>query len=166
MPSECTTQSANITGGCQCGAIRYALSAAPEGSVCHCRMCQKATGGLFAALASVKIADLRWTRGQPATFRSSSIAARDFCRDCGTPLAFRFINSDTIELTIGSLDEPAAAAPRKNFGVESRLPWIADLVAGRLADVITGTNWPAGRVVISHQHPDHDTPGSWSPHSA
>ena len=33
------------TGGCQCGAVRYALYAMPEGSVCHCRMCQKAVGG-------------------------------------------------------------------------------------------------------------------------
>jgi hypothetical protein len=32
-----------LSGGCQCGAVRYALYAEPEGaSVCHCRMCQKA----------------------------------------------------------------------------------------------------------------------------
>ena len=37
---------ANTTGGCQCGAVRYALLALPlEVSVCHCRMCQKASGG-------------------------------------------------------------------------------------------------------------------------
>ena len=47
------------TGGCQCGAVRYALYVAPENShVCHCRMCQRATGGLFAALA-VFVPDMR-----------------------------------------------------------------------------------------------------------
>jgi len=73
------------TGGCQCGAVRYALYAAPEGSVCHCRMCQKAVGGPFAALAKFAKTDLAWTRGQPASFRSSSASCRDFCAACGTP---------------------------------------------------------------------------------
>ena len=31
-----------LTGGCQCGAVRYALYAAPDrAGICHCRMCQK-----------------------------------------------------------------------------------------------------------------------------
>jgi hypothetical protein len=39
-----------LTGGCQCGAIRYVLTAPPESvHLCHCRMCQKAVGGPFAA---------------------------------------------------------------------------------------------------------------------
>jgi hypothetical protein len=43
-----------LTGGRQCGAVRYALSALPEDAhFCHCRMCQKAVGGPFAALAGV-----------------------------------------------------------------------------------------------------------------
>ena len=38
------------TGGCQCGAVRYALYAEPTNPhVCHCRMCQKAFGNVFAA---------------------------------------------------------------------------------------------------------------------
>ena len=43
-----------MTGGCQCGAVRYALFDAPESTVCHCRMCQKAVGGPFAALSKVQ----------------------------------------------------------------------------------------------------------------
>jgi hypothetical protein len=34
-----------LSGGCQCGAIRYRLTATPERvHLCHCRMCQKAVG--------------------------------------------------------------------------------------------------------------------------
>ena len=151
------------TGGCQCGAVRYALLAAPFNAICHCRMCQKATGGPFAAFAMVARADLRWTRGQPALFRSSTVAAREFCRDCGTPLTFQFLDGANIDVTIGSLDHPASAAPQKNVGIEARLPWLAELVPGTLPDQVTGVNWPAGRVVVSHQHPDHDTDPSWHP---
>lgn len=151
------------TGGCQCGAVRYALYAAPEGSVCHCRMCQKATGSPFAALAKIDKTDLAWTRGRPASFRSSSAACRDFCADCGTPLTFRFLDKQHMEVTIGSLDHPELAPPTVNFGTESRLPWIADLMPGRLPDKRTEDILPEGLALRSRQHPDHDTPDDWQP---
>jgi hypothetical protein len=149
------------TGGCQCGAVRYALYAAPEGSVCHCRMCQKAVGGPFAALAKIDKADIVWTRGQPASFLSSSAAARDFCAACGTPLTFRYLDAAHMEVTLGSLDDPAAVPALANFGIESRLPWIADLVPGRLPDKTTAQI--AKRTIVNRQHPDHDTQADWKP---
>ena len=85
------------TGGCQCGAVRYALHADPDGaSICHCRMCQKATGGYFGAAAGVTKANLTWTRGTPASFRSSELIERDFCAKCGTPLTFRYLDRDRV----------------------------------------------------------------------
>ena len=66
-----------LTGGCQCGRVRYATSVLPDDvSVCHCRMCQKAVGGPFIALALVHPDQITWTRGKPASFRSSTIATR------------------------------------------------------------------------------------------
>lgn len=119
-----------MTGGCQCGAVRYALFQMPELTVCHCRMCQKAVGGPFAALAKVPMTAFAWTRGQPAGFQSSSAAERHFCATCGTPLSFHYVDGDAIEVTTGSLDRPALAPITKNFGVEARLPWIDLLVLG------------------------------------
>ena len=41
-----------LTGGCQCGAVRYRLDAPPnDANICHCRMCQKATGSPYGAFA-------------------------------------------------------------------------------------------------------------------
>jgi hypothetical protein len=58
-----------LTGGCQCGAVRYALYAEPErASICHCRMCQKALGNAFAPFAAVRLDDFRWTRGNPSIY--------------------------------------------------------------------------------------------------
>ncbi len=101
-----------MTGGCQCGAVRYALFETPESTVCHCRMCQKAVGGPFAAFCKVHTACFAWTRGDPASFQSSSAAERHFCAACGTPLTFRYLDGDAIEVTTGSLDTPAGAPPR------------------------------------------------------
>ena len=113
-------------GGCQCGAVRYAV-AGPliRGHVCHCRMCQRATGGLFAALIGQKRDRFAWTRGEPAFFASSNIADRGFCRDCGTPLSFAYRTGQTFYVTIGSLDAPELATIEDQFGIESRLPFVS-----------------------------------------
>jgi hypothetical protein len=137
-----------MTGGCQCGAVRYALFETPESTVCHCRMCQKAVGGLFAALCKVETAHFAWTRGEPARFQSSSAAERHFCAACGTPLTFHYLDGDAIEVTTGSLDDPSRVPVTKNHGVESRLAWIDRLVPGRLPDAPTA----ATRTVVSYQH--------------
>ena len=66
-----------LTGGCQCGAIRFAVTAPPvKVSICHCRMCQKASGAPFASFADIDKREFAWTRGKPAAFKSSSIAER------------------------------------------------------------------------------------------
>ena len=69
-----------LTGGCQCGAVRYEWTARPAySSVCYCRMCQKASGQPFMALTGGKRRALRWTRGAPSIFHSSKHGERGFC---------------------------------------------------------------------------------------
>ncbi len=153
-----------LTGGCQCGRIRYGLSTVPADiSVCHCRMCQKAVGGPFVALALVHPDQITWTRGQPARFRSSSIATRLFCSACGTPLAYVGDAKGDIELTTGSFDQPGCVVPTRATGTESRLHWIdtlPSLPAQTTAELYA--NRPK-REIVSFQHPDHDTAADWMP---
>jgi hypothetical protein len=153
-----------LAGGCQCGAIRYELYGLPEGThICHCRMCQKAVGGPFAPLAPVPLADFAWTRGAPATFLSSSVAARDFCAGCGTPLTFRYLGSTWIDVTIGSLDRPELAPPLRQYGVESRLAWFETMAS--LPSSTTAQSMEANRQasIVNYQHPDYNTPADWCP---
>lgn len=146
---------AGLTGGCQCGALRYRLASAPtDASICHCRMCQKAFGSYFAPLAGVPVADLGWTRGELATYRSSDPVERGFCRDCGTPLTYRVLASDRISVSIGSLDDPDAAEPLIAYGAEGVRPAFA-----RLTD-LPGRPTSEDYAETSRQHPDHDT-ASW-----
>lgn len=118
------------TGGCQCGAVRYQLLGPPEhASICHCRMCQRASGQPFMAFARVNSEKLRWTRGAPSIFRSSNIVERGFCNACGTPLTYRRVESNTVSVTIGSLDDPERVRPVLQFGIEGKLAWTGALDA-------------------------------------
>ena len=146
-----------LTGGCQCGAIRFALSAAPTRvSICHCRMCQKASGAPFASFADIERENFTWTRGEPAAFRSSSTAERDFCRDCGTPLSFRRIDGPRIEIMTGAFDRPDRVIPTQQFGTESRLGWVVGVA--NLPSQTTLQNYGPDTIgaIVSNQHPDHD----------
>jgi hypothetical protein len=88
-------------------------------------MCQRATGGVFAALAGTAPENFAWTRGTPVLFASSNLARRGFCAQCGTPLSFRYDTPGArMYVTIGSLDQPEDAPIIKQFGIESQLPWV------------------------------------------
>ena len=108
------------SGGCQCRRVRYSGMVEPrEAYLCHCRMCQRATGGFAATLVSVEQADVTWT-DEPDWYDSSPIAQRPFCSRCGTPLGFRFREGSTkMDLTVGTFDDPSDFRPKHHFGSES-----------------------------------------------
>ncbi|GGL76745.1 aldehyde-activating protein [Wenxinia marina] len=151
------------SGGCQCGAVRFQVTKTLQnGHVCHCRMCQKATGGLFAAHVSVERADLGWTRGDPAEFESSDGIYRGFCGSCGTYLYFRRRSGARQSLAIGAFDDPAAFPLVIELGCESRLPQVDQL--GRVERITSEEDDAEGVAVIARtnrQHPDRDTE-AWS----
>ncbi len=97
-----------------------------------------------------------WTRGTPAAFKSSSIAERDFCRDCGTPLSFRRIDGPRIEILSGTFDRPDRVIPTRQYGTESRLGWVVGIA--NLPSQTTMQNYGPEKMatIVSHQHPDHD----------
>ncbi|TMM50113.1 GFA family protein [Qipengyuania marisflavi] len=114
------SESVTKSGGCQCGRVRYEVNLASHDAYwCHCRMCQKATGGIAAAFVQVDAENVRWLT-QPDWYRSSAIAHRPFCAQCGTPLGFAFLDgAGGFDLTIGSFDDPADFVPVAHAGAES-----------------------------------------------
>lgn len=148
-----------LSGGCQCGAVRFRVDGAPARStICHCRMCQKAFGSPFAALVEVSADDLAWTRGEPSYFQSSDKVRRGFCKACGTPLTYA--HDDGIELAICAFDEPERVKPTHQVNHSQRLAFfdrLADLPAD---DESAYADHQAA--LRSFQHPDRDTE-EWPP---
>ena len=104
-----------LTGGCQCGRIRYrATLESGDAYLCHCRMCQRATGGFAAAFVNLPKAAVLWSHA-PDWHQSSPIARRPFCAQCGSPLGFAFNDGETM---LGSFDDPSGFRPVGHFGVE------------------------------------------------
>jgi hypothetical protein len=143
-----------ITGGCQCGAVRFRAEALGEASICHCRMCQKATGGFFGPYVELK--GLAWTRGERQRFQSSNKAWRGFCQACGTPLTWEH-DSGLMSVMIGTLDDPAAVRLKEQLGSPSKLPWVDDLADLPIHEPTEPKAAAHLASVESLQHPDHDT---------
>jgi hypothetical protein len=116
-----------LSGGCACGAVRYALKSAPfDAGWCHCRICQLNSGAPAMAFASVRSGDLVFVRGadQVRTFPSSTFGHRLFCGACGTPIAMEVNHQpETIDFSIATLDEPDAVAPGFHIFWASRIAW-------------------------------------------
>lgn len=145
------------TGGCQCGAVRFrAEGALANASICHCRMCQKASGNFYMPLVTAPAGGFAWTRGEPKRWRSSNHVMRGFCADCGTPLSFEA--PDGLALTIGAFDNPAEVAPEVQWGIETKLPYVDAIPAlpGQTTEADAGATSYL-ETLESYQHPDHDT---------
>ena len=146
------------TGGCQCGQVRYwAEGPRDRASVCYCRMCQKASGAPFMAFVRFPARNVSWS-SPPATFASSNVVERGFCRACGTPLTYRNIRGPNISLTLNSLDEPAAITPEFSFTTDRKPPWLNGLDELQPLDM----DLAAHADFVDHQRPDTD-PGSVDP---
>ena len=122
------TLSTPITGGCQCGAVRYSVSVQLEKAhICHCRMCQKAAGNYFMPFATASRDAFEFSRGEPTWFHSCDPVKRGFCNRCGTPLVLDDTREEPIYIVLGSLDDPAST--RRGPGLTSSLQQAAQIAA-------------------------------------
>lgn len=94
----------DLTGHCLCGAVTVAVSAAhdPRAGACHCRMCQRWSGGLFLSFNAG--AGAVTVTGKVGRYRSSTFAERAFCPVCGSHLWMRDLESGGYDLMPGLFD--------------------------------------------------------------
>lgn len=123
-----------VEGRCQCGAVRYRVAAPAEAMYhCHCTMCRRLHGTVFATYAIVGREHLTVLQGADAleTFKSSDAVHRRRCRHCGCQILIDVdTKPGTIWYTPGTLDGHPGhpKALEKHIFVASKVPWyeIAD----------------------------------------
>lgn len=120
-----------VAGGCQCGAIRYELRGAPLAVYnCHCKDCQRFSGGTHSMSMVVGRELLRVTEGQMAAHEkvaeSGRIAMMFGCRECGTRIWNDPLSAPDLRiLKPGTLDDMSWAVPVGNIWTASRAPFAA-----------------------------------------
>ena len=113
-----------LSGGCQCGAVRYAIAQARSAYCCHCTECQKQSASAFGISVRVARTDFEvsgplacWTRDTD----SGSHTDCWFCRECGTRVYHDGHNRPAfVTVKGGSLDAPEAVPVVAHIWTRSR----------------------------------------------
>lgn len=81
-----TDKAALVTGGCNCGAVRFEGALSDRGvGICHCKMCRRFASGPFVGcrfaggIRLIEDRGLKW-------WVSSDWGRRGFCAECGATL--------------------------------------------------------------------------------
>jgi hypothetical protein len=115
-----------LTGGCLCGATRYEIDdVSGYQAICHCRMCQRASGGAFIGIRFVPGAHFRLTKGDTHHYASTPTLNRHFCPACGSPVFIERHLTGNIGLFAVSLDDTSSFTPTMHICLESEAPWLA-----------------------------------------
>ena len=114
-------------GGCLCGAIRYRVSGDPlAATLCHCRSCRQASGGVTVAWAVFDQSALEWLKGEPNEYSSSPGIHWRFCAGCGSLVGYRRDSRPQhIDVTTATLDDPNAFPPTVEIWTGDKIAWEA-----------------------------------------
>jgi len=120
-----------VTGGCQCGAVRYTITEpAVETHHCHCGICRKLHGAVFVTLSVFPRAGFHFDKGADnlGTFDSSTALHRHFCKSCGCQLTIDVDPApDKIAVATGTIDNGANPGhppeTLRHLYVNSKVPW-------------------------------------------
>ncbi len=120
-----------ITGGCNCGAVRYTLAAPPLAvAACHCTSCRRQSGATYSVNLVVR-ADTMAVEGTLAQWadhdtESGKPVSRQFCATCGSPIrSVLGSNPAILAVKAGTLDTPDAFAPGVHVWTASRVDWVS-----------------------------------------
>lgn len=120
-----------ITGGCNCGAIRYELHRAPiVVAACHCVNCRRQSGAAYSINLVVPAPGVELT-GEPARYldrgdESGQPVIREFCGTCGSPIrSLPAATPQIVAVKAGTLDDPDRFAPTVHIWTRSAVSWAA-----------------------------------------
>lgn len=118
-----------LNGGCACDAVRYECVAEPLFTwKCHCRQCQRSTGGGGAVNVVFSKAAVKFTKGAPKEHGSIGTTGnptyRGFCADCGSPISAKAgLFPQILGISAASLDDPSQIGLVAHIWTASAQPW-------------------------------------------
>lgn len=112
-------------GGCLCGQVRWRTSGEPANvRVCHCRLCQRATGGPFFARAIFLESTIERS-GETTRWPTSPRVDRLSCARCGTPVFAEPKDAPArLGVSLATLDDRDALRPEAHIWVSEKVAWL------------------------------------------
>jgi hypothetical protein len=121
IPKE--TYSARINGSCVCGVVRWSYDAPFTTMLyCHCSVCRKHHGTLFAAFVAGPLTTFHWREGteQVLTWQSSAQGKRSFCSVCGSKVPGVDHASQQVFMPAGALEGELGIRPQMHLFLGSK----------------------------------------------
>jgi len=120
-----------VEGGCDCRAVRYALTDAPLFvHCCHCRWCQRESGAAFALNAMIESDRIRVVAGVPEAVLTPSNSGKgqliNRCPVCRLALWSYYAGAGKAVsfVRVGTLDDPDRFPPDIHIFTGSKQPWV------------------------------------------
>jgi hypothetical protein len=118
-----------LTGGCQCGKIRYEITQEPDlVYACHCTDCQHITSSAFSLGISLPETAFRLTSGEPRAIQrtpdSGRLNTRFICPDCAC-WVYSQPRGGVVRVRAGGLDDTSWLRPTRHIWTRSKQPWVA-----------------------------------------
>ena len=119
------------TGRCLCGQLTYEVSGDPiAAAVCHCRHCQRQSGGAFSVNLVLHESQLA-VSGELQTYEETGenddgvYVRRRFCGSCGSPIVSELVRTEgVIAVKVGTLDDTSDIRPTVEVWCDDRQPWV------------------------------------------
>jgi len=119
----------NRSGGCLCGAVRYALKSEPRAiAICHCTHCRRLSGSAFSLNVVIPEADYEQS-GETMVYVDSGDSGqpvhRHFCGRCGAPIyAVTALSPGKVVVKAGTLDDPEGLQPKAEIYTDHAMTWL------------------------------------------
>jgi hypothetical protein len=117
---------ARINGTCLCGVVRWSYDRVATSMLhCHCSICRKHHGTLFATFVSGPLSTFHWRAGTECigSWQSSPRGRRSFCSRCGSKVPGVNHEANQVWMPAGTLEGEFGIRPQMHLFVGSRVPF-------------------------------------------
>lgn len=111
---------------CLCGAVQFTARVA-DGHVnaCHCKQCQRWTGG--GPLLAIRVNDVETTgEDKIRAYHASAHGERAFCSICGTTLYWKLKERSVAFLPVGLFEDQSGFEVTEEIFVDHRPEWLPE----------------------------------------
>ena len=119
------------SGGCACGSLRYEARGEPIFvNNCHCRLCQRQTGGTSVVNAFYESDRVDVTQGELSEYTLKGGSGGDHtiarCAQCGTAVFSYYprFGRHGVGVRVGSFDDPTPFTPTAAVFTAYKMPWV------------------------------------------